>query len=250
MKGNNKMLETYEAKTIRLETDKATFVSEVFDSVARKYDMMNDIMSLGIHRHWKNRFMSIINPTSSMSLVDVGGGTGDIAFRFIRRGGKEANIVDINYKMLHQGRSRHQQRLFKSKIKWINGDAGNLPLKSYSADIYTASFCLRNVSSIEAALIEAHRILKPGGRFLCLEFSKVNLPVLDKIYDRYSYSVLPKLGEMIVKDRGAYQYLVDSIRCFPNQEQFSRLIKKAGFAHVKHLNLSAGIAAIHSAWRL
>ena len=230
--------------------NKMDFVSRVFDSVAPNYDLMNDVMSIGIHRRWKNIFLNKLKPNKRMSLVDVGGGTGDIAFRFLSRGGKNVIIIDANKKMLRQGKSRELQRNYQEKITWINGNAENLPLKSGSADAYTASFCIRNVTSIEHSLAEAYRVLKPGGQFICLEFSRVSNPLCSKLYNAYSSNILPWLGSVIAKDRDAYQYLVDSIRNFPDQKTFLKLIQDAGFCRVSYTNLSSGIVAIHSGWRI
>ena len=250
------MIKKYEYQRSKFEnnmpfsSNKTAFVSRVFDSVAKKYDLMNDLMSFGIHRSWKNTLVSMLGQKPSTSLVDIGGGTGDIAFRFLNEGGKEVKIVDNNYNMLDCGRDRSNSSIYKNKIVWINGNAEELPLASYSADALTTSFCLRNVSNIKAALNEACRVLKPGGRFFCLEFSQVTNPILDQIYNTYSSAVIPWLGDLITQDRISYQYLVDSIQGFPSQEHFSNLIREAGFVQVKYRNLSGGVAAIHSAWRV
>jgi len=225
-------------------------VREVFDSVASKYDLMNDLMSLGIHRVWKNTMLDMLRPQTGMSLVDVGGGTGDIAFRFLDRGGDSVNVVDINKDMLTQGRKRSIDQGRLDGLSWINGDAEKLPLEDSSADAYTTAFCIRNVTHIERALEEARRVLKPGGRFMCLEFSHVTLPMLEQAYDLYSFKVLPWLGEMVADDRASYQYLAESIRQFPDQDRFASMIKEAGLDQVSCHNLSGGIAAIHSAWRI
>lgn len=225
-------------------------VREVFDSVAPKYDLMNDLMSLGVHRIWKEALMDTLGPRAGMTLADIGGGTGDIAFRFLKRGGSAVSVIDINKEMLAQGRDRAMDRGIMDGITWINGDAENLPLEDMSADAYTTAFCIRNVTHIENALLEARRVLKPGGHFLCLEFSKVTAPALKKLYDAYSFSVLPVMGEMVAGDRDAYQYLAESIRRFPDQNTFAAMIEEAGLAQVKVQNLSGGIAAIHSAWRI
>lgn len=229
--------------------EKASLVREVFDSVAGRYDLMNDMMSLGVHRLWKSAMIDWLAPRPGMSLLDVGGGTGDIAFRFLDKGGKDVSVVDINHEMLSVGRDRAFDHGILDNIRWINGDAEDLPIPSNSVDAYTIAFCIRNVTHIESALSEARRVLKPGGRFLCLEFSTVDLPVLEKIYDAYSFSVLPVLGEKIADDREAYQYLAESIRRFPDQETFAEMIGEAGLSQVKYRNMSGGIAALHSAWR-
>jgi demethylmenaquinone methyltransferase/2-methoxy-6-polyprenyl-1,4-benzoquinol methylase len=232
------------------EEEKASLVRDVFDNVSSKYDLMNDLMSLGVHRLWKNTMLDMLRPKPGMSLVDVGGGTGDIAFRFLDRGGRAVSVVDINNEMLTHGRRRAIDQGRLTGLNWINGDAEQLPLPSSSVDAFTIAFCIRNVTHIESALEEAARVLKPGGRFLCLEFSHVVLPVLERIYDTYSFSVLPWLGEFIANDRDSYRYLAESIRQFPDQDRFAQMIDDAGLEQVTHRNLSGGIAAIHSAWRL
>jgi demethylmenaquinone methyltransferase/2-methoxy-6-polyprenyl-1,4-benzoquinol methylase len=229
---------------------KSSLVRDVFDSVAPKYDLMNDLMSLGVHRIWKKAMMDWLAPRPGMRLLDVGGGTGDIAFRFLERGGASVTVIDVNDEMLKQGRDRATDRGILDSIEWAQGDAENLPVADASQDAYTTAFCIRNVTHIDQALSEARRVLKPGGRFLCLEFSQVVLPVLDKLYETYSFKVLPALGEQVAGDRQAYQYLAESIRRFPDQDTFAQMIAKAGLEQVKVRNLSGGIAAIHSAWRV
>jgi len=232
------------------EDEKASLVRGVFDSVAPKYDLMNDLMSLGVHRLWKRAMMDWLAPKPGMALLDVGGGTGDIAFRFLKRGGGKVRVVDINEEMLEQGRNRAIDRGILDGIEWVRGDAEELPAGDSSVDAYTTAFCIRNVTHIDRALIEARRVLKPGGRFLCLEFSKVTLPALAKLYDAYSFSALPALGQVIASDREAYRYLAESIRKFPDQDHFAGMISDAGLEQVRVHNLSGGIAAIHSAWRV
>jgi len=232
------------------ENEKATLVRDVFDSVASKYDLMNDLMSMGVHRLWKSTMLDMLRPRAGMTLADVGGGTGDIAFRFLDRGGAAVKVIDINNEMLTHGRRRAIDQGRLDGLDWINGDAEKLPLESGSVDAYTTAFCIRNVTHIDQALAEAARVLKPGGRFVCLEFSHVALPILEKIYDTYSFSVLPWLGEVVANDRGSYQYLAESIRRFPVQERFADMITEAGLAQVMYRNLSGGIAAIHSGWRI
>jgi demethylmenaquinone methyltransferase/2-methoxy-6-polyprenyl-1,4-benzoquinol methylase len=236
-------------KNVR-EDEKAGLVRSVFDSVAPRYDLMNDLMSLGVHRLWKAAFIERLKPRPSMRLLDVGGGTGDIAFRFLDAGGRTVTVCDINKEMLAVGRDRAIDRGHLKGLTWACGDAERLPFPDASFDAFTIAFCIRNVTRIPAALEEARRVLKPGGRFLCLEFSKVVLPVLDKLYDTYSFQVLPALGQAVAGDREAYQYLVESIRRFPDQEEFSWMIEEAGLERVGHENLTGGIAAIHSGWRL
>ncbi len=232
------------------EDEKSSLVRDVFDSVAPKYDLMNDLMSLGVHRLWKRAMLDWLAPRPGMRLVDVGGGTGDIALRFLERGGTDVTVIDVNDEMLRQGRDRAVDKGILDGIEWSLGDAEDLPLADASQDAYTTAFCIRNVTHIDKALNEARRVLKPGGRFLCLEFSQVALPVLDKLYEAYSFKVLPALGERIAGDRQAYQYLAESIRRFPAQDPFARMITRAGLGQVKVRNLSGGIAAIHSAWRI
>ncbi len=231
------------------ENEKASLVRDVFDSVAPRYDLMNDLMSLGVHRLWKSAMMDWLAPRPDMRLLDVGGGTGDIAFLFRDRGGGPVTVVDINEEMLKVGRDRALDKGITGDIEWLEGDAEDLPVADASADVYTTAFCLRNVTRIDRALDEAKRVLKPGGRFMCLEFSRVSLPMLEKLYETYSFKVLPFLGDKVAGDGEAYRYLAESIRRFPAQEPFAKMIAGAGLTQVKYRNLSGGIAAIHSAWR-
>ena len=230
--------------------EKASKVRQVFDRVAPRYDLMNDLMSMGIHRLWKSILLDTLRPRPTMTLLDVGGGTGDVALGFKKRGGGPALVVDINHEMLKVGHDRGLDRGHIDDPAWVTGDAQHLPVRSRSVDAYTIAFCLRNVTNIDDALAEAYRVLKPGGRFLCLEFSHVVVPVLAQIYDQYSFKILPALGEMVAGDRAAYQYLVESIRRFPPQAELAARIERAGFGQVSVRNLSGGIAAIHSGWRL
>ncbi len=234
------------------ETEKEGLVRQVFSSVAHRYDMMNDLMSGGVHRLWKDAMVEWLNPQPGQRVLDVAGGTGDIAFRIAaaaRAHGGEAAIVvcDINADMLNEGVARADG---ESAIEWVCGDAERLPIPDSSMDAYTIAFGIRNVTHIDAALCEARRVLKPGGRFLCLEFSRVEAPGLDALYERYSFSVLPRLGEMVAKDGEAYRYLAESIRKFPPQAAFAKMIERAGLSRVKVRNLTGGIAAMHSAWRI
>jgi demethylmenaquinone methyltransferase/2-methoxy-6-polyprenyl-1,4-benzoquinol methylase len=236
------------------EAEKEQLVREVFSSVARRYDMMNDLMSAGIHRLWKDAMVEWLNPQPGQCMLDVAGGTGDIAFRIAglarRRGGEaEITVCDINENMLTEGVNR-AEAADEHSVCWVCGDAQSLPLPDACVDAYTIAFGIRNVTRIEQALSEARRVLKPGGRFLCLEFSRVVAPGLDAIYERYSFSVLPKLGEAVARDGEAYRYLAESIRRFPPQAAFAKMIEKAGLSRVKVRNLSGGIAAMHSAWRI
>ena len=236
-------------RTVRQE-EKAPLVRAVFDSVATRYDLMNDLMSLGVHRLWKRALIDWLNPRPGMALLDVGGGTGDIALGFLRRGGGHVFVCDVNRGMLAVGRDRAVDRGVLEGITWLGGDAERLPVADGSMDAYTTAFCIRNVTRITDALAEARRVLKPGGRFLCLEFSRVVLPLLDRLYEGYSLRVLPVLGGVVAGDAAAYRYLAESIRRFPAQEAFAALIADAGLEQVKVRNLSGGIAAIHSAWRI
>jgi demethylmenaquinone methyltransferase / 2-methoxy-6-polyprenyl-1,4-benzoquinol methylase len=230
-------------------TDKTSLVKGVFDSVARRYDLMNDLMSGGIHRLWKTAMIDRLNPRPGTRVLDVGGGTGDIARRILGRAAASVAVVDINREMLTVGRDRAADSSQLADITWICGDAEKLPIADASMDAYTIAFCIRNVTHISEALSEARRVLKPGGHFLCLEFSRVAIPTLDRLYDAYSFRVLPALGQAVTGDGDAYRYLAESIRRFPSQEAFARMIGKAGLAQVKYRNLSGGIAALHSAWR-
>lgn len=243
------------------ETDKAPLVRRVFDSVARRYDLMNDLMSAGIHRLWKAELIAAIAPRAGELLLDVAGGTGDIATRYLDAlapgaaraagtPGPRAVICDINAEMLSVGRDRAIDSGHLDGLAWVVGDAEHLPVASRGVDVYTIAFGLRNVTHIDAALAEARRVLKPGGRFFCLEFSHVVVPGLDKLYDLYSFSVLPRLGQWVAGDREAYQYLVESIRRFPPQDELAQRMARAGLDRVRVRNLSGGVAAIHAAWRL
>ena len=233
---------------------KQGLVSGVFSSVARRYDLMNDLMSGGIHRLWKDAMVEWLNPQADRTYLDVAGGTGDVAFRIeaalARRGRKPkgVTICDINPDMMNEGLRRGEVE--HSRAQWVCGDASSLPLTDASFDAYTVAFGIRNVTDLNSALREARRVLKVGGRFLCLEFSRVEAPGIDALYDSYSFSVLPRLGQLVAGDAEAYRYLVESIRRFPPQAQFARMIAQAGFCRVKVRNLSAGIAALHSAWKL
>lgn len=236
-------------RTVR-EDEKASLVRGVFSSVANRYDLMNDLMSGGVHRLWKQAFVDWLNPRSDMAVLDVGGGTGDIAFRLLKRGVRRVTVCDVNRGMLEVGRDRALDTGFVENLDWVCGDAERLPIPDSSVDAYTIAFCIRNVTRLDAALREARRVLRPGGRFLCLEFSRVAVPLLDRLYDLYSFHVLPRLGEWVAGDRGAYEYLVESIRRFPDQNGFAGLIAAAGLERVRVRNLSGGIVAIHSAWRI
>jgi demethylmenaquinone methyltransferase / 2-methoxy-6-polyprenyl-1,4-benzoquinol methylase len=234
------------------EGEKAGLVRGVFDSVARRYDLMNDLMSGGIHRLWKLEFIDRLNPRRGETVLDVAGGTGDIALGIVERTGAAANVVvcDITAAMLEVGRDRAIDRGVLHGIEFLCGDAERLPIASASVDAYTIAFGLRNVTHIDAALAEARRVLKPGGRFFCLEFSQIAQPTLARLYDFYSFRILPQIGALVARDREAYQYLVESIRRFPAQQALIERIAAAGLERPRYRNLSGGIAAVHSAWRL
>ncbi|XP_066466050.1 2-methoxy-6-polyprenyl-1,4-benzoquinol methylase, mitochondrial [Tiliqua scincoides] len=268
------------------EAEKEEKVYHVFENVAEKYDLMNDSMSLGIHRLWKDILLRQMNPYPGTQLLDVAGGTGDIAFRFINYvrsqrehqvqqklkshqnlswqeisslyqeeahqslGGSRVVICDINQKMLKVGKQKSQRLGYSEGLSWVVGNAEELPFNDDSFDVYTIAFGIRNVTRIDQALQEAYRVLKPGGRFLCLEFSQVNNALLSSLYDLYSFQVIPVLGEVIAGDWKSYQYLVESIRRFPAQEEFKEMIEDANFLQVKYQNLSSGIVALHSGFKL
>lgn len=229
---------------------KPALVQGVFESVARKYDIMNDVMSVGIHRMWKDSFISMLKPHGDMVLLDVAGGTGDIAFRFLQAGGKSVTVCDLTEGMVRVGRNRALDRGILHNMDWTVGDALYLPFADNSVDAYTIAFGLRNVTDIERALSEAYRVLQPGGRFMCLEFSHVVVPVLDKIYDTYSFHILPRLGEYIAGDGDSYQYLVESIRRFPSQDALLDTMQSVGFEQTTYKNLTGGISAIHSGYKI
>jgi len=230
--------------------EKTGLVRSVFERVADRYDLMNDLMSWRVHRLWKDELVRLIRPTPAMTLLDVAGGTGDVAFRFLARGGGYAVICDLTESMVRRGRDRGIDRGCWADVGFAVGDAETLPVRTGSMDAYTIAFGLRNVSNIDAALAQAHRVLRPGGRFFCLEFSKVVLPVMREMYDRYSRLALPWLGRIVAGDEPAYRYLVESIRRFPDQESLAGRLTGAGFRQVRYRNLSGGIAAIHSGWRI
>ncbi|PSN38104.1 2-methoxy-6-polyprenyl-1, partial [Blattella germanica] len=239
------------------EDEKAEKVYSVFENVANKYDVMNDTMSFGVHRVWKDIFVQRLGPTSDTKLLDVAGGTGDIAFRFLKYLQLEGTttgkvtVCDINDAMLEVGRARANKLGFPdSNIDWLQGDAEQLPVEDSAYTAYTIAFGIRNVTHIDRALKEAYRVLKPGGRFMCLEFSHLNNNVLQWMYDQYSFQVIPVMGQLIAGQWKPYQYLVESIRQFPNQEDFKSMIEDAGFSHVEYENLTFGVVAIHSAFKL
>ncbi len=242
----NKEQTQFGARTVTA-TEKTTLVRGVFDSVADNYDLMNDLMSGGIHRIWKDKFVRMIRPRSSYAYLDVAGGTGDIAFRIRNKthGKAPITVFDLNQNMLEVGRDRAINRGYVQNMEWITGNAETLPFEDESFDVYTIAFGLRNVTRIDTALAEAHRVLKPGGRFFCLEFSRVKNPMLSKAYDIFSTNVIPRLGKAFANDEESYQYLIESIRKFPAQEELVERLSNAGFKSPTFTNLSAGIAAIH-----
>jgi demethylmenaquinone methyltransferase / 2-methoxy-6-polyprenyl-1,4-benzoquinol methylase len=235
--------------------DKQTLVNEVFHSVAQRYDLMNDLMSMGLHRVWKNIMINALNPPKSdapFALLDVAGGTGDIAFRAAKAAGPgfHATVCDINTDMLEVGRTRAVARHVGEQVSFVEGNAEALAFPDRAFDAYTIAFGIRNVPQIDLALREAYRVLRPGSRFLCLEFSTVDVPGLDRIYDLFSFKVIPPLGRAVTGDAESYQYLVESIRKFPRPSAFAEMIRAAGFSRVKCESLSGGIVALHSGWRL
>ncbi|POF33969.1 bifunctional demethylmenaquinone methyltransferase/2-methoxy-6-polyprenyl-1,4-benzoquinol methylase UbiE [Roseibium marinum] len=238
------------------EGRKQALVDDVFHKVAERYDLMNDLMSGGFHRVWKDAMVSYLAPPKSggrgWRLLDVAGGTGDIATRVVRRSGEtvEAVVCDINESMLGVGRDRAEKAGLSDLITFSQGNAEELPYPDRSFDAYTIAFGIRNVPDIPKALGEAYRVLKRGGRFLCLEFSEVEVPLLDKAYDAFSFKAIPAIGKMVTGDGDPYQYLVESIRNFPNQERFAEMIREAGFERVGYRNYSGGIAALHTGWKL
>jgi demethylmenaquinone methyltransferase/2-methoxy-6-polyprenyl-1,4-benzoquinol methylase len=233
------------------EAEKAGRVQGVFNSVASKYDIMNDVMSVGIHRVWKDAMMDWLAPRRGQKLLDVAGGTGDIAFRFLKRaGGGHATVLDLTEPMLIAGRQRAEAGTMEASLDWLVGDALTLPFANNSFDVYTISFGIRNVTRPQEALDEAFRVLKPGGRLMVLEFSQLPNAAMQKSYDLYSFNVIPRMGQMITGDRGSYQYLVESIRNFPDQETFLGMVRQAGFENASYRNLSLGIAALHSGWKI
>lgn len=241
------------------EDEKAPLVQGLFQSVAGRYDLMNDLMSGGIHRLWKASMIDWLDPRPGIRLLDTAGGTGDIALRVMERlekrdavadNASRIMVCDLTPGMLAVGRDRALDQVVFKGIDWVCGDAERLPLPDSSVTAYTIAFGLRNVTHIERALSEARRVLKPGGRFLCLEFSRVVVPLFADLYDRYSFSVLPAMGAAIAGDREAYVYLAESIRRFPPQDELAGKMAEAGLQQVRYRNLSGGIAAIHSGWRI
>ena len=233
------------------EAEKAGRVQGVFGSVASRYDVMNDAMSMGIHRVWKDAMMDWLAPRAGQRLLDVAGGTGDISFRFLDRAGTgHATVLDLTEPMLIEGRKRAEAAKMADSLDWIAGDAMALPFADSTFDVYTISFGIRNVTRPQEALSEAFRVLKPGGRLMVLEFSQIPNELMQKVYDLYSFNIIPRMGQMIAGDRDSYQYLVESIRKFPDQETFLGMIRDAGFENAKYRNLTMGIACLHSGWKI
>jgi demethylmenaquinone methyltransferase / 2-methoxy-6-polyprenyl-1,4-benzoquinol methylase len=237
------------------EAEKQGLVNEVFSKVAVRYDQMNDLMSAGLHRLWKDDFVTLLSPPKGgqdFSVIDVAGGTGDIAFRIARAGGSgtRITIADISPEMVAEGAKRADLEGFAGQCRFTVGNAEALAFPDKSFDAYTIAFGIRNVTHIDKALKEAHRVLKPGGKFQCLEFSHVDVPGLASIYDAYSFTAIPAIGKVVTGDGAPYRYLVESIRTFPDQEKFETMIKEAGFSHAGHRSLAGGIVAIHWGWRI
>ncbi|MEL7164871.1 MAG: bifunctional demethylmenaquinone methyltransferase/2-methoxy-6-polyprenyl-1,4-benzoquinol methylase UbiE [Pseudomonadota bacterium] len=233
------------------EGEKAGRVQGVFNSVASKYDVMNDVMSVGIHRIWKEAMMDWLAPRPGQKLLDVAGGTGDISFKFLKRAGHgHATVLDLTEPMLVEGRKRAEAERMADSLDWVTGDAMALPFADNTFDVYTISFGIRNVTRPQDALAEAYRVLKPGGRLMVLEFSQLPNDGLQQLYDLYSFNVIPRMGQMIAGDRDSYQYLVESIRRFPDQDTFLGMVQDAGFENAKYRNLSMGIACLHSGWKI
>ena len=235
--------------------DKQTLVNDVFHSVASRYDLMNDLMSAGLHRVWKDIMINGLNPARGdmpFALLDVAGGTGDVAFRAAKAAGSgfRATVCDINSDMLEVGRSRAAARHLDDRVSFVEGNAEALAFPDKAFDAYTIAFGIRNVPRIDLVLSEAFRVLRPGSRFLCLEFSTVDVPGLDRLYELFSFRVIPPLGRAVTGDAESYQYLVESIRKFPRPNAFAEMIRAAGFARVNWQTLSGGIVALHSGWRL
>ena len=234
--------------------EKQPLVNEVFHKVAGRYDMMNDLMSGGLHRLWKDAMVAALNPPrrAGWRVLDVAGGTGDIAFRIVEASDRNAHatVLDINGSMLGVGRDRAEKKGYAEFVDFVEANAEELPFADETFDAYTIAFGIRNVPRIEVALAEAFRVLKPGGRLLCLEFSEVDMPLLDRVYEAWSFNAIPQIGKLVAGESEPYSYLVESIRKFPNQETFAGMIRRAGFDRVSYRNYTGGIAALHSGWKL
>jgi demethylmenaquinone methyltransferase / 2-methoxy-6-polyprenyl-1,4-benzoquinol methylase len=226
-------------------------VFDVFKSVAGKYDIMNDLMSGGMHRLWKRKFVEMTFAKAGERTLDVAGGTGDIAFEIYRKTNGKANITisDINPNMLEVGKDRAVDRGYLDGMNWVEANAEKLPFDDNQFDLYTIAFGLRNVTHIDDALAEAHRVLKPGGRFFCMEFSHIENNLLGKIYDAYSFNLLPMMGKFVANDAESYQYLAESIRQFPKQDELKQRMEAAGFKHCRYTNIHNGLVAIHAGWK-
>jgi demethylmenaquinone methyltransferase / 2-methoxy-6-polyprenyl-1,4-benzoquinol methylase len=245
------MTQSFGFESVSGGAEKQDKVNAVFHSVARRYDMMNDLMSGGLHRAWKDAMVAALAPakTRPFHVLDVAGGTGDIAFRILNASPKaEATVLDINGSMLDVGRDRAAKAKFDGRCDFVEANAEILPFPNRSFDAYTIAFGIRNVPDIPKALREARRVLKTGGRFLCLEFSEVTQPILDRVYDAWSFNAIPRIGKAVTGDAESYQYLVESIRKFPRQDVFAGMIRDAGFSRVTYRNYTGGIAALHSGW--
>ncbi len=228
------------------KSDKQILVNKVFNSVARKYDLMNDITSLGIHRSWKNDLINWLAPQSNQNLADIAGGTGDIAHKFIKAGGNSAHVFDINKEMIEVGKKRYKNY---NNLDWTAASAEKIPVSDDTFERVTMSFGLRNITDRNKSLEEIYRILKPGGRFICLEFSHVDNDFFKKFYDLWSFKFMPLIGQKVTGDKEAYTYLVESIRKFPTQAEINQMLSSVGFARVKYRNLCNGIVALHSGWK-
>ncbi len=247
------MEQSFGFRTVEADT-KQPLVDEVFHKVAKRYDLMNDIMSAGMHRVWKDAMVSALNPPKrdGWTSLDVAGGTGDIAFRIVEASQRAAHVtvLDINGSMLSVGRGRAEKRGLLDNLDFVEANAEALPFDDERFDAYTVAFGIRNVPRIDVALAEAWRVLKPGGRFLCLEFSEVEMPLLDRAYEAWSFNAIPAIGKMVAGDGEPYRYLVESIAKFPKQADFAAMIERAGFERVTFRNFTGGIAALHSGWKL
>jgi demethylmenaquinone methyltransferase/2-methoxy-6-polyprenyl-1,4-benzoquinol methylase len=227
--------------------EKTARVGSVFSRVARRYDVMNDLMSGGLHRRWKDLFVRRVRPRRGEAILDMAGGTGDVAFRLARHGAR-VTVADINAEMLEVGRARAARRGFEG-LSWAVENAEALTFADASFDAYTIAFGIRNVTHVQQALDEAHRVLKLGGRFFCLEFSTTSWPGFARLYDSYSLNVVPRIGKAVARDEESYRYLVESIRCFPPMERFRDMIARAGFTQAKAVPILGGLVAIHSGWK-
>ncbi len=239
------------AQRVPLE-DKSKLVRGLFDRVAGRYDIMNDIMSWGAHRFWKKQMLDVLAPKQGSIHLDVAGGTGDIGFRVISHCNEHVSVIvcDLSENMILKGRSKAWDKGILDNIEWVVGNAEKLPIEDNSVDSYSIAFGIRNVTEIDKVLLEAARVLRPGGRFVCLEFSPEQIPGLDQLYKLYSYSVIPLMGQIVARDVEAYRYLIESIQKFPAPAVFSKMIEDAGFGGISWRSLSGGIAGLHSGWRI